>query len=137
MLHVEKINILALPLRRLIKSLKGLNQLTSLSIINIPELENLMDILGSSLHKHKTLKTLNIKQENMRTREIKALVPLLSNNSVLTNIDISRAIISQQNMTHLWVALHYNISVTEINYSRINFFALETMRAVDAELIIN
>lgn len=111
--------------------------LCELHIINIPVLEELMTILGHAITNHKKLKVLNIKQESFRTRDISALVPLLAGDTVLTDLDISKAIISQKNMEHLWVALHYNISVTDINYSRINFFALESIRAVDAELIIN
>ena len=40
-------------------------------------------------------------------------------------------------MIHLWLALHKNISVSTLNYSRINFFALIEMKAIDAELTIN
>lgn len=55
----------------------------------------------------------------------------------MTNVDISKSVISQNNMTHLWVALHYNISVIELNYSRINFLAIESIRAVDEEVYLN
>lgn len=114
-----------------------MNSLRELYIIDIPVLEQLMCILCKSIQKHKTLQLLNIKQTTFRTRDISALVAVLSGETVLTKIDISTAIISQQNMSHLWVSLHYNISVTELDYSRINFLAIETMRAVDAELLLN
>ena len=40
-------------------------------------------------------------------------------------------------MIHLWLALHKNISILELNYSRINFFALNEIKAIDVELAIN
>jgi hypothetical protein len=64
-------------------------------------------------------------------------VPLLSVNTVITEMDISSAHISRANMQHLWVALHVNICVIKLNYSRTNFFCLDEMRAIDAELRMN
>jgi len=40
-------------------------------------------------------------------------------------------------MMHLWQALHKNISVTSLTYTRMNFFAIMEMKAIDAELGIN
>ena len=126
------------PLITLLKSLKRMVVLREFHFINIPELEKRMRVLSKSLVKHKTLELLDIRQEHMRTRDISSLVEVLSQReTALKKVNISKAIISQQNMAHLWVALHYNISVTELIYSRINFLAVLNIRAVDAELIIN
>ena len=40
-------------------------------------------------------------------------------------------------MGHLWLALHKNISIHDLVYSRINFFALMEIKAIDAELALN
>jgi len=112
-------------------------ELKELHLINIDALEGVMDILSESLKKHKKVKVLDIRQTNLRTRDVSALVPMLSENKVITEIDISKAIISKKNMQHLWVALHVNISVTKLTYSRINFFCLNEIRAIDAELNLN
>ena len=40
-------------------------------------------------------------------------------------------------MMHLWLALHKNISVCDLIYSRINFFALMEMACIDMELKLN
>ena len=73
----------------------------------------------------------------MRKRDISALVPLLATNTVITEVDISSSTISKVNMQHLWVALHVNVSVVKLNYSRTNFFCIQEMRAIDAELRMN
>ena len=73
----------------------------------------------------------------MRTRDVSALVPLLSENKVLKELDISKSVISKKNMTHLWLSLHVNISVTKLTYSRLNFLALDEQVAIDAELSLN
>ena len=112
-------------------------ELKELYLINIDALEGVMNVLADALKKHKKVKILNIRQTNMRTRDVSSLVPLLSVNKVISDLDISKAIISRTNMQHLWVALHMNISVTKLNYSRINFFCLSEIRAIDAELHMN
>lgn len=58
-------------------------------------------------------------------------------NTSIEFLDISKAILSKQNMINLWLALHKNISVSKLNYSRINFFALLEMKAIDNELYMN
>ncbi len=58
-------------------------------------------------------------------------------NKAITRLDISDSIISKQNMIHLWLALHKNISVCELIYSRLNFFAIHEMGAIDLELKLN
>ena len=40
-------------------------------------------------------------------------------------------------MMHLWLALHKNISVCDLIYSRINFFAIMEMACIDMELKLN
>ena len=74
---------------------------------------------------------------NIRTRNVDSLVTLLSKNKVIEKLDISKAIVSKQNMMHLWRALHKNISVCDLEYSRINFFALQEMACIDMELKLN
>ena len=80
---------------------------------------------------------LDLRNTRLRKREVGALVPLLSTNKVLQEVDISKAIISKKNMLHLWMALHCNVSVCKLNYSRINFFAVDEIMALDAELAMN
>jgi hypothetical protein len=74
---------------------------------------------------------------NIRTRKVDSLVVLLSKNNVIEKLDISKATISKQNMMHLWLALHKNISICDLEYSRINFFALQEMACIDMELKLN
>ena len=64
-------------------------------------------------------------------------MPLLANNHAITEIDISNSIISKKNMMHLWMALHVNISVCKLNYSRLNFLSITEMIAIDHELDLN
>ena len=64
-------------------------------------------------------------------------MPLLAENRTIQYLDISGAIISKINMGHLWLALHKNISIHDLVYSRINFFALMEIKAIDAELALN
>ena len=40
-------------------------------------------------------------------------------------------------MMHLWMALHVNISVCKLKYSRINFLSITEMIAIDHELDLN
>lgn len=75
-----------------------------------------------------------MRNTKLRTRDVSVLVPLLTKNRVVSEIDISNAIISKKNMLHLWMALHYNIQVCKLTYSRINFMALDEIMALDAEL---
>ena len=65
------------------------------------------------------------------------MVPLLTENSRIEELDISSAIISKKNMQHLWVALHVNTSVCNLIYSRINFMAVQEIMAIDVELRLN
>ena len=62
---------------------------------------------------------------------------MLAENRTITHLDISGAIVSKINMGLLWLALHKNICISELNYSRINFFALMEIKAIDAELDLN
>jgi hypothetical protein len=55
-------------------------------------------------------------------------------NKVIEKLDISKAIISWANMQLLWLALHDNISITDLAYSRINFFCLTEIIAIDHEI---
>ena len=96
-----------------------------------------MDVLAESIGKLKQLKVLDVRNNKLRTRDVSALVPLLSTNKTLQEVDISSAIISKKNMLHLWMALHYNINVCTLTYSRINFMALDQIMALDAELSMN
>jgi hypothetical protein len=80
---------------------------------------------------------LDLRQDNLRTRDVSALVPLLAENDTITKVDISSAIISKKNMGHLWLAFHKSISVIDLTYSRINFMAIMEQKAIDAELALN
>ena len=80
---------------------------------------------------------LDVTNRKLRTRDVSALVPLLSSNRVLEEVNISEAVISKKNMLHLWMALHYNVKVCKLIYSRINFFAVDEIMAIDAELSLN
>lgn len=66
-----------------------------------------------------------------------ALVPLLTANRVIEELDISSAIISKKNMQHLWLALHMNDSVTKLTYSKINFMAISEFVVIEGELTLN
>ena len=65
------------------------------------------------------------------------MVPLLSENKVLKELDISNSVISKKNMQHLWLSMHVNLSVTKLIFSRINFLAFDEQMAIDAELSLN
>ena len=101
------------------------------------ELESLMDVLADSIAKLKQITLLDVTNNTLRTRDVSALVPLLSKNKTLQEVNISQAIISKKNMLHLWMALHYNVHVCRIIYSRINFFAIDEIMAIDGELVLN
>ena len=73
----------------------------------------------------------------MRTRDVSALIPLLAKNHIITDVNISDATISKKNMMHLWMALHANISVCQLTYSRTNFLSITEMVAIDHELDLN
>jgi hypothetical protein len=124
-------------MHRLLRVLRTMRDLQELHLVNLLELENQMDLLCESIKNHRLLKVLDVRQENMRKREVSALVPLLSTNFFIERIDISKAIVSKVNIMHLWLALHKNISVVELIFCRINFFALEEIKALDAEIVIN
>lgn len=94
-------------------------------------------MLTESLKNSTHLKVLDLKQKDMVKRDVGPLVPFLAANKTVEKLDISGAIISKINMMHLWLALHKNISVHELIYSRINFFAILEMHAIDAELTLN
>jgi len=114
-----------------------MKELTELHLINLEALEPLMDTLADSVQKHKKLKVLNLRQTTLRTRDVSALIPLLAQNHVITEVDISNATISKKNMMHLWMALHVNISVCKLTYTRTNFLAITEMVAIDHELKLN
>ena len=96
-----------------------------------------MDVLGESIGRLKELTILDLTNTRLRKRNVSALVPLLSKNKVLQHVNISQSIISVKNMLHLWMALHYNVTVCELVYSRINFLALDEIMAIDTELQLN
>lgn len=56
---------------------------------------------------------------------------------MLEQLDISGCIISKKNMKLLWLALHVNVSVHKLTYSRLNFFAIDEIFALDKELHLN
>lgn len=113
--------------------------LEELHLIDLDELEHNMDVMVKSIDKLKELRILDVRNTKLRTRDVSALVPLLAGNSnkMLEEVDISRAIISKNNMLSLWMALHYNVNVCKLTYSRLNFFAVNEIVALDAELRIN
>ena len=80
---------------------------------------------------------LDLRQNNLRTRDVTPLVPMLTNNKMIRVLDISTAIISKKNMQLLWLALHVNVGVIDLIYSRINFLALDEIRTIDSELFLN
>ena len=96
-----------------------------------------MDVLVESIGRLKKLTVLDLTNTRIRTRNVSALVPLLSKNKVLQKVNISQSIISVKNMLHLWMALHYNVTVCKLKYSRINFLALDEIMAIDYELQLN
>ena len=96
-----------------------------------------MDTLAASLRKHRRLKILDLRQGALRTRDVSSLVPLLTENKAIEELDISNAVISRKNMQHLWMALHMSVSVCTLIYSRINFLALNEIFAIDVELKLN
>ena len=108
-----------------------MKELRELHLVNQNRLENFMDDLADSIKNCKHLNILNLKQDYLRKREVASLVPLLAKSVSIETLDISSAIISKQNMIHLWLALHKNISILVLNYSRINFFALTEIKAID------
>lgn len=65
------------------------------------------------------------------------LVPLITSIGGLEELDISQAVISKKNMQHLWIALHFNVSICKLKYSRINFLAINEIKAIDSELNLN
>ena len=95
-----------------------------------------MDVLSDSIDKLKHLKLLDLTNTSplIRTREVGALVPLLTSNRTLEEVNILTTTISKKNMMHLWMALHYNVTVCTLKYSRINFFAITEIFALDAEI---
>ena len=114
-----------------------MKNLKELRLVNIAAVEKCMNELADTLKGLKNLKILDLRQQKIRKREVDALVPLLAENTTIEFLDITDAIISKNNMGHLWLALHKNISVYELNYSRINFFCILEMKAIDAELALN
>ena len=124
-------------MRRIVRNLRKMRTLNELHLVNLEALEPLMDTLAESIQKHKELKVLNLRQTTLRTRDVSALVPLLAQNHVLTDLDISNSTISKKNMMHLWMALHVNISVCNLVYTRTNFLSIKEMVAIDHELDLN
>lgn len=135
-LEIENIDLDPKPIKRILRALKKMKQLNELRLVNIPIMELYMLELSEALKGCKSLKILDLRQER-RTREIGPLVPLLAENRTIQYLDISGAIISKKNMGHLWLALHKNISIHDLVYSRINFFAIMEIKAIDAELALN
>ena len=115
-----------------------MHSLEELHLINLDELENNMNVMVKNIDKLEHLRVLDVRN-NMWKRDITALVPLLANNSNknLVEVDMSPAIISKNNMLSLWMALHYNVNVCKLTYSRINFFALDEIAAIDLEIAMN
>lgn len=93
--------------------------------------------LTDCIKNHKYLKVLDLRQENLRVRDVSALVPLMAANHVIEYINISPSTISKKNMQHLWMALHVNTSCKELIYSKINFLAISEMMAIDHEIDLN
>ena len=111
--------------------------LKSLHLINLVELEPILDVLGENIRNLEHLTLLDLQNTLLKKRDIGSLVPLLTANKVLLEVNIRDAIISKKNMMHLWMALHYNVSVCDLKYSRVNFFAVNEIMALDAELALN
>ena len=82
-LHVENIAFSSKALRRLVRGLRKMRNLQDLHLVNLEELEPLMDILAESLKRHKVLKKLDLRQNNLRTRDVSSLVLMLKDNKVL------------------------------------------------------
>ena len=136
-LEVENTELPERPFKRLLKSIRKMKDLKELRLVNIAAVEKYMNELADTLKGLKNLKILDLRQQKIRKREVDALVPLLAESTTIEFLDITDAIISKNNMGHLWLALHKNISVYELNYSRINFFCILEMKAIDAELALN
>ena len=136
-LHIQDIKLDARPTRNLIKQLRRMKDLQELHLVNLVSLEDQMHEFAHSIQNLKCLHDLNLRQTTIRTRKLDALVQMLMNNKSINRLDISDSIISKKNMIHLWLALHKNISVSEVIYSRLNFFAIPEMGAIDLELKLN
>ena len=65
-------------LRRLISFVRSMTELTELHIVNQELLEKYMGPLADSVRHLKRLKVLNLRQSELRTREVGPLVPLLA-----------------------------------------------------------
>jgi len=136
-LHIEDIALGPKPMQRMLRVVRKLIDLEELHLVNLLELENFTEVLAGSLGSIKKLRVLDLRQANLWKRNVGALVPYLANNRTVLKLDVSKGIISKINMMHLWLALHKNISICELNYSRINFFSILEMHAIDAELALN
>ena len=75
--------------KRLSRKLKKMTLLEELHLVNIIKLEDYMETLANSLKKHKRLRILDLRQTELRTRDVSALVPLLSANKAIEELDIS------------------------------------------------
>ena len=88
-LHVENVAIDDRATKRLSRKLKKMTLLEELHLVNIIKLEDYMETLANSLKKHKRLRILDLRQTELRTRDVSALVPLLSANKAIEELDIS------------------------------------------------
>ena len=100
---MQKLHIIDTPLddkatKRLTRKLKQLKLLEELRMVNLVKLEDNMEALATSLRKHRRLKILDLRQSSLRTRDVSALVPLLTENKAIEELDISNAVISRKNM---------------------------------------
>jgi len=122
-----------------------MHSLEELHLIDLEELESVMGVLAKSIQNLDNLRVLdvhvspNFSNTKLRSRDVSALVPLLvgNTNKMLKEVDISPAIISKHNMLSLWMALHYNIHVCDLIYSRSNCFAINEIVAIEMELSLN
>ena len=116
-----------------------MHSLEELHLINLDELEKQMKVMVKSIKNLANLRVLDLRNTKLWKRDISALVPLLAGNTNknLVEVDISPAIISKNNMLSLWLAIHYSVNVCKLTYSRINFFALDEIKALDNEIAMN
>ena len=67
-----------------------MRSLKELHFVNLTELEPLMGTLCKDINKfNKELKVLDLRQNHFRTRDVTPLVPMLTNNKVIRELDIS------------------------------------------------
>ena len=108
-------------------------------LVNLDELEKNMSVLVKHIDKLEYLRVLDVRNDRLRKRDVTPFVPLLAGNKNknLVELDISPAIISKNNMLSLWMAVNANVNLCKLTYSRINFFALDEIAALDLEIALN